>query len=210
MTPCRRRPALLPPCCCALLLFFFFFNSSVFRRWELRGAPSMPGHCICSHALSPCPPLPPSPRLVHAAQPRLHPSRSPAKLFPPALQVFPARLPPPRLACPCSDRLLACSPARQPPAPPSRCVHQSFPPGPGQPSPLLHRLRAPLPVLLNTTHLRNARGPQIPQHAYHAAAALCRHSERVLAVVCRRCICPRCSAVIMYAARHLRSGLTLR
>ena len=72
-----------------------------FRRWELYGAPygkARPCQLTSAFALtsSPCPHLPPFPRLVHAAQPWLHPSRSPAKISPPVFcrPVCPASLPP--------------------------------------------------------------------------------------------------------------------
>ena len=81
--PCCRLAA-VPCCCLAAVPCCCLAPHSPHFQAELHGAPSMPAHlCICSHVLSLCPPLPPSPRLMHAAQPWLHPSHSLAKLFPP-------------------------------------------------------------------------------------------------------------------------------
>ena len=51
-----------------------------------------------------------------------------------------------------------------------------------------------LPVLLNTTHLRNARGPQSPQHAYHAS---CRQLFPVVPAVGGTCRGRRCVCVVV-------------
>ena len=127
----------------------------------------MPAHlCICSNVLSlfslaAFPPF--GARSAALAAPLTLPCQ--------ALPPVPCRCVPPacrRPACPCSDRLLACLFACSAAPSPSVALRAPiFPPGPGQPSP------APPPPSGTPTgvtkhHLRNARGPQSPQHAYHA------------------------------------------
>ena len=169
MTPCRRCPALLPPCCCALLLPF-----PPTPPFSGGGNSTEPRPCqVTAFALMYSPlvlPCPPPPFWCTQRSPGCTPHAPLPSSSPRALQVCPASLPPPSLACLCSDRLRACFfDCSAAPSPSVALRAPFFPPGLASPPPLLHRLWAP-PTGVAKHHLRNARGPQSPQHAYHAAA----------------------------------------